>query len=53
MVLTAAFAGLRLGELRGLRWMDVSWGERLHVRESVTAANRRKATKSGGPARCR
>jgi integrase len=33
--LTAAFAGLRLGELRGLRWCDVEFSKRLiHVRRS-------------------
>lgn len=34
---TAAFAGLRLGELRGLRWGDVDVAKRLiHVRRSYT-----------------
>ena len=33
----AAFTGLRLGELRGLRWADVDRGRRLvHVRRSYT-----------------
>jgi integrase len=33
----AAFTGLRLGELRGLRWSDVDRGRRLvHVRRSYT-----------------
>src|SRR5262249_354670 len=33
----AAFTGLRMGELRGLRWGDVDFGRRLiHVRRSVT-----------------
>jgi integrase len=33
----AAFTGLRLGELRGLRWGDVDWMHRLvHVRRSYT-----------------
>jgi integrase len=36
--LTAAFAGLRMGELRGLRWMDVDFGKRLvHVRRNYTS----------------
>ena len=34
----AAFTGLRLGELRALRWGDVDWVRRLvHVRRSYTA----------------
>ena len=33
----AAFTGLRLGELRGLRWSDIDWMRRLvHVRRSYT-----------------
>ena len=33
----AAFSGLRLGELRGLRWSDIDWMRRLiHVRRSYT-----------------
>jgi integrase len=35
--LTAAFAGLRLGELLGLRWRDVDFaGESIHVRSNFT-----------------
>jgi integrase len=35
---TAAFTGLRLGELRALRWGDVDFAKRLvHVRRSYTA----------------
>jgi integrase len=35
---TAAFTGLRMGELRGLRWSDVDFAKRLvHVRRSFTA----------------
>lgn len=44
MVLTAAFAGLRLGELLALRWGDVQ-GDRLHVRRSFNG--REKAPKNG------
>jgi integrase len=36
----AAFTGLRLGELRGLRWMDVDFAKRIvHVRRSFTYGN--------------
>jgi integrase len=35
LYLTAAYAGLRLGELRALRWRDADFGKRLlHVRRS-------------------
>jgi integrase len=35
LYLTAAFTGLRLGELRALRWGDIAWAHRLvHVRRS-------------------
>jgi integrase len=35
---TAAFTGLRMGELRALRWSDVDFAKRLvHVRRSFTA----------------
>ncbi len=35
---TAAFAGLRMGELRALRWSDVDFAKRLvHVRRNFTA----------------
>lgn len=37
---TAAFSGLRLGELRALRWQDVDFGKRLvHVRRGFVAGN--------------
>jgi len=33
----AAYTGLRLGEMRGLRWKDIDWSRRLvHVRRSFT-----------------
>jgi integrase len=36
---TAAFTGLRMGELRALRWSDVDFAKRLvHVRRSYTGA---------------
>src|SRR4051812_3176111 len=36
---TAAFTGLRMGELRALRWSDVEFSKRLvHVRRSYTGA---------------
>jgi len=47
LFLTAVSTGVRLGELRALRWADVDWNRdqpRLHVRGSVS--------KSGG-SRCR
>lgn len=43
----AAFAGLRLGELRALRWADIDFGRRtVLVRASYTAST------LGRPARC-
>jgi integrase len=45
--LTAAYAGLRLGELRSLRWRDLDFGKRLiHVRHSYVMRNE-DAPKSG------
>ena len=39
LILVAAFTGLRLGELRGLRWRDVNFTNKLvHVRRSYTGA---------------
>ena len=39
MYVTAAFTGLRMGELRALRWSDVDFAKRLvHVRRSYTGA---------------
>ncbi|MCA1678833.1 MAG: tyrosine-type recombinase/integrase, partial [Actinobacteria bacterium] len=35
--LTAAYTGLRMGELRALRWADIDFaGERILVRKGVT-----------------
>ena len=40
LILTAAYAGLRLGELRGLRWRDVDFERRIvHVRRSYSLAS--------------
>ena len=45
--MTAAFTGLRLGELLALRWSDVDFGlQRLHVRRNFTD-RREKTPKSG------
>ncbi len=47
LVLTAAFTGLRLGELLALRWADIDFVlHRVHVRRSF-ANGREKAPKSG------
>jgi integrase len=44
---TAAYAGLRLGELRGLRWVDLDFADRLiHVRRSFVRGHV-KTPKSG------
>ena len=40
LILTAAYAGLRLGELRALRWRDVDFERRIvHVRRSFSLAS--------------
>jgi integrase len=45
--LTAAYAGLRLGELRSLRWRDLDFGKRLiHIRHSYVMRSE-DAPKSG------
>jgi len=45
---TAAFSGLRLGELRALRWIDVDFEKRLlHVLRNLPAHGVERAPKSG------
>ena len=40
LILAAAYAGLRLGELRALRWRDIDFERRIiHVRRSYSLAN--------------
>jgi integrase len=40
LFVTAAFTGLRMGELRALRWLDIDFGKRLvHVRRSFTGSS--------------
>lgn len=49
LVITAAFSGLRLGELQALRWEDVDFQNRIiHVKRSLNAVTKaEKSTKSG------
>ena len=50
LYLAAAMTGLRQGELRALRWMDIDFaGDRIHVRRSATVGSgaRIKTPKSG------
>ncbi|WP_249020557.1 site-specific integrase [Conexibacter sp. S30A1] len=48
LVLTAAFTGLRLGELLALRWRDVDWSlRRVHVERSLSQFGVEKVPKSG------
>lgn len=53
LILVAAFTGLRLGELRGLRWRDVDFANQLvHVRRShYGAANTEEGPPKSGQAR--
>jgi integrase len=53
LILTAAFTGLRLGELRGLRWRDVDFSNELvHVRRShYGAANTMEGPPKSGQSR--
>src|SRR5206468_752968 len=47
LFVTAAFTGLRLGELRALRWRDVDFTKRLvHVQRNITR-DREDVPKSG------
>jgi integrase len=47
LITVAAFTGLRLGELRSLRWRDIAWGKRyVHVRRSFSDTAE-KTPKSG------
>ena len=47
LIVVAAFTGLRLGELRSLRWRDVAWAKRyVQVRRSYSEQGE-KAPKSG------
>lgn len=47
LITTAAFTGLRLGELRALRWRDVDWGKRyVQIRRSFSEGGE-KVPKSG------
>jgi integrase len=53
LILTAAFTGLRLGELRGLRWRDVDFANQIvHVRRShYGAANTEEGPPKSGQSR--
>jgi len=48
LYLTAAFTGLRRGELLALRWADADFAlQRIHVRRSLAQDGHEKSPKSG------
>lgn len=52
LITTAAYAGLRIGELSGLRWSDVDWEQGvIHVRRQWRTKQREEALPKSGKAR--
>jgi integrase len=48
LITVAAFTGLRMGEMRALRWSDVDWAKRaIIVRRNLPAGGRERTPKSG------